>query len=58
LLKLTSNPTTGYTWQIHSYDKDILYVEYKDFYPYRPEVLGSLGEQIFEINCIKSGTQN
>ena len=55
LLKLFSNPTTGYTWQIYNYDKSIISIKDKGFYPYRPEVLGSSGEQAFEINCITLG---
>jgi len=55
MIKMTSNPTTGYTWNIESIDKSILKVINKDYKQSNSGLIGAGGTEIWQIKALKTG---
>jgi inhibitor of cysteine peptidase len=56
---LDSNPTTGFTWQIVSFDSAVIQIKKEEFLiadDNRDNRVGAPGKQIFKFRTIASGT--
>ena len=56
-IKLQSNPTTGYMWQIQNpIDKTRLVILNKTFTPKNRKLAGSPGSEVWQFKALKKGT--
>jgi predicted secreted protein len=57
LIILDANPSTGYTWEADSFDKNYLTLQSKDFISDRvsPEMVDAGGKEVFTFAPIKAG---
>lgn len=52
---LNANPTTGFDWQILSYDSTIIEVKHKSFIKSDTQRMGAPGKQVFKFKAIAAG---
>lgn len=54
-IELTSNPSTGYIWEVTKIDPSMLSMIYEDQIRYTSEKIGLGSLMIFEFEALKSG---
>ncbi len=52
---LNANPTTGFDWQIVSYDSAIIEIKQKRFIQSETHRMGAPGKQVFKFKAIAAG---
>ena len=52
-IKLSSNPTTGFTWKLISYDKNVLQFNSQKYISSTPQAIGSGGTTEFYFTGLK-----
>ncbi len=52
---LNANPTTGFDWQILSYDSTVIEVKHKSFIKSDTQRMGAPGKQVFKFKAIAAG---
>lgn len=55
-VKLAANPTTGYQWNVKSYDHNILELADSKFIPPNTKLIGAGGEMVYTFKLVEGKT--